>query len=306
MAAVPSLDNTLGVFYIAAVTSGSLWGVSCLQTFSYFNSYPNDPTWMRLLVIGTWSMDTLHQILVSHGVYIGLVTNWGNLASLGVVVWSVLAQILAVMAFVVQMFFVYRVWKLSNRNPYMTVPVAVMAVGELIGYCVYCGKVYSGHFNTYLQLSTLKNFDIGLNVVTAATDVAIAAVISYLLNRSRTGFRRFTVNTGLLTSVNALCSLIAVAVSPDTFIYVFFFFIMARLYTNSLLATLNARRSVRDGSSRGESHSLQSVPVSGGRSAAIMPPGQPTQSLSVKVDTVLEYTQDSDFERRNDDHKIRL
>lgn len=85
----------------------------------------------------------------------------------------------------------------------------------------------------------------------------------------------FSVNTGLLTSVCACMSLITILALPDTFVYITFFFIIGRrefsivgtlliashtdewtVYTNSLMATLNARKGLRDGTSQGHDTSL--------------------------------------------------
>ncbi|KAF5379624.1 hypothetical protein D9757_009222 [Collybiopsis confluens] len=63
----------------------------------------------------------------------------------------------------------------------------------------------------------------------------IAGILTLLLQRSKTGFR----------SLCAVASLISILAAPNTFIYISFFFSIGRLYTNSLLATLNARKMIR-------------------------------------------------------------
>jgi len=69
----------------------------------------------------------------------------------------------------------------------------------------------------------------------------------------------FVVNTGVLTSCCAVASLIALVASPATLIYASFYFCIGRLYTNSLLATLNARQ-VLTGKVEDVSHMLVSMP----------------------------------------------
>ena len=71
-----------------------------------------------------------------------------------------------------------------------------------------------------------------------AGDVAIAGSLIFLLQQSRTGFRRsdsiinrlilFSLNTGLLTSLDAVMSLITITVLPTTFIYIMFFVTVSR------------------------------------------------------------------------------
>uniref|UniRef100_A0A0W0F3V4 DUF6534 domain-containing protein n=1 Tax=Moniliophthora roreri TaxID=221103 RepID=A0A0W0F3V4_MONRR len=88
-------------------------------------------------------------------------------------------------------------------------------------------------------------------------DMAISAVMIFYLQRSKTGVRKstdiinrmiiFTFNTGLPTSVTALLSIISLHAMPNTFIYIFFYLLTGRLYTNSLLVTLNARKYLLEG-----------------------------------------------------------
>ncbi|KAE9394600.1 hypothetical protein BT96DRAFT_185050 [Gymnopus androsaceus JB14] len=55
----------------------------------------------------------------------------------------------------------------------------------------------------------------------------------------------FCLATGLLTTVCAICSLVSISVWPNTFVYIGFYVVLARLYVNSFLATLNAREKLR-------------------------------------------------------------
>ncbi|KAJ3484411.1 hypothetical protein NLI96_g5671 [Meripilus lineatus] len=55
----------------------------------------------------------------------------------------------------------------------------------------------------------------------------------------------YAINTGALTSLSAISCLIAFAASPSTPIFQVFYLILPELYLNSLLATLNARKKLR-------------------------------------------------------------
>jgi hypothetical protein len=148
----------------------------------------------------------------------------------------------------------------------------------------------------FTQVPELKHLSMAVNAVAAAGDVLITVFLCAFLQRSRTGFHQsdnlinrlmlFTINTGLLTSVCAVMSLISVCkisqmarnsvpdshavqiiVWPDAFIYVAFYFCLGRrtynvannavyelnvmfsVYCNSLLATLNVRKTIRHDSS---------------------------------------------------------
>ena len=85
-----------------------------------------------------------------------------------------------------------------------------------------CLEQRSAQFSTFTQLPQIVNLSRVVNVLSAASDIGIAFVLIFLLQRSRTGFRRsetiinrliiFTINTGLLTSMCAVMSLITVCV----------------------------------------------------------------------------------------------
>jgi hypothetical protein len=212
------------------------------------------------------------------------------------------------MALLVQLFFVYRAWKLSNGNWFLSVPIAAASIAEFGVITTYVVKAVP--IQDFTEAATLKSLSLTVNAMTAVTDVGIALVLCFLLQQSRTGFRRsdtlitkliiFTVNTGLLTSLDAIASLISYAASPNTFIYICFFFALGRLYSNSLLATLNVRRSLSNNSSaavESTSISLQGVhPRSATQSANMMTTlNRPSpQHVAIKVDTTQEFAHDHD------------
>ncbi|KAI0323955.1 hypothetical protein GY45DRAFT_1375938 [Cubamyces sp. BRFM 1775] len=85
-------------------------------------------------------------------------------------------------------------------------------------------------------------------------DAIITISQCLLLVRMRTGLERtdsiislmmkYSINTGLLTSICAILVLVTYeSAQPTNFIYFTFYFVYSKLYVNSLLATLNARRS---------------------------------------------------------------
>jgi len=56
----------------------------------------------------------------------------------------------------------------------------------------------------------------------------------------------YTINTGLVTVIDATAGLICFAVMPTNFVYVAFYLILSKLYLNAYLASLNARVSLRE------------------------------------------------------------
>lgn len=300
-------DNTFGAFLIGVVVSAALYGVTCLQTWYYFSRYFSDPWYTKLLVGAVFVSDTTHQALITHTVYTYLVTDFGNASDLEKLVWSLSVEVLfnGFTGFMVQSFLAKRVYHLSNKNMIITASVMSLVIAEFVIVIIYVAKAVG--LTTFAQVPQIRSLSMSINAIAAAGDILIAVLLCTLLQRSRTGFRRsdtmikklmlFTINTGLLTSVCAMMSFISIAVWPDTYIYIAFYFCVGRLYCNSLLATLNARKGVRrDSCDEHLSISLHKArrPIDSpiGSSQMEMP-----NDLSIKIDTTQEYTEDEDLKR---------
>jgi len=263
----PALDNTMGAIFVGVILGAALWGISCMQTSEYFSEDSRKDPWLTKATVTTLlGLNTLHQILVTHVIYVYLISEHFNFAYLNVVVWSLVVQVFvsAFIALIVQTFFVYRIWILSHRNIYIVACVQALVVGTFIITIYY--SVQAWHVKTFTNLPSVLTLGQGVNAMTAITDITIAAVLIFILYRSKTGFAKcdsiinqlilYSLNTGSLTSVCAFFSLLVASVFPQTLIFVTFFIPCSRLYINSLLATLNARRKLRTNS--GTSHSLAS------------------------------------------------
>ncbi|KAJ7355739.1 hypothetical protein DFH08DRAFT_853411 [Mycena albidolilacea] len=303
MSASHLLDKTLGVGFIGVVVAAALHGVSCVQAWWYY-THQNDRWPLKTLVAAVMTFDTVHQALISHTVYTYLITNYNNGAELGQIVWSLLVEVLfnGLTALLVQSFLTLRIWRLSNGNIWLT-GIALLLVMSEFG-CVLAYVAISLHLHTFVELAELKALSVTVNALAAAGDVFIAGTLTWLLHRSRTGFHRsdtmirkltiFAVNTGAVTSICAIGSLVSICVAGNTFIYILFFFCMGRLYCNSLLATLNARKSIRgaaDGihtTSENLSLSLREFP----KNTASLSMASKRPNISIKIDTTQEFNRD--------------
>ncbi|KAI0039476.1 hypothetical protein FA95DRAFT_1550637 [Auriscalpium vulgare] len=314
--ALPSLDSTMGGLYISIVVSGSLWGVTALQTWHYYLNYPQDPWHLKAIVAVVFSLDTLHQILIAHTGYWYLVTHYFEPQFLGHIVWSIAAEVVvaAIVALTVQCFFIMRIWQLSKKSLIIVGLVSALVLSQFLVTIVYLARVFTRDLWTYAKLATIKGLSMSINAATVAADVSIALVLCYFLGSSRTGFRRsdtvinklilFAVNTGLITSIDAVCSLVTIAALPNTFIYISFFFAQSRLYSNSLMATLNARKYLRN---KIDSDGAISLTAIAGRSAATAPSFNPFEirsqanNVTIRIDTTTEYNgDDGDTTKFND------
>ncbi|KZP34747.1 hypothetical protein FIBSPDRAFT_915860 [Athelia psychrophila] len=201
--------SRFGAVLIGVIVAAALWGVTCAQVMFYYKTFPRDRKLIKSLVAAVWISDTLHQILISHTVYVYLVTFYGDFNAIGKIVWSIVVEVLVNSALV---------------------------LGELGKWIVFDASM-------------------AINVFGVASDLFLSITLCFLLHRSRSGVKRtdtminvlilFTMNTGLLTSLCAVASLVSILAAPTTFIYIAFFFNIGRMYSNTLLVVLNARDSIR-------------------------------------------------------------
>ncbi|KAJ6516242.1 hypothetical protein C8R45DRAFT_1142012 [Mycena sanguinolenta] len=282
-----SIDNTMGSALLGCIFAAGLYGVSCVQTWYYFNRYGSTDHWYIKALVGlVFVCDSVHQALISHTVYWYVITNYSRPEALSNLVWSILVSVSAVDRFfvdtraqlevlfngliglVVQSFLTMRVWRLSNRNKCLTAITVYRSYSAVIDNdiakaslvlaefgCSVAFTIQSMQLHTWEELAQLKGLSMSVNVLGAAADFLIALILVFYLRRSRTGFKKsdtmitklimFTVSTGLLTSICALASLVSILVWGQTLIYVAFYFSLGRLYFNSVLATLNARKDIR-------------------------------------------------------------
>jgi hypothetical protein len=227
----------MGAAFIGVILAACLYGVSCIQAWYYF-THQEDAWPIRILVLAIMICDTLHQALISHAIYKPLITNYGNFLVLSNLVWSDLVgvTVTGLTAALVQSFFAFHIWHLSNHNVLLVGVIFILILGGLA--CSISFSVRSLRLHTFAQLVHLKTNSILVNAMPAACDVIITAALCALLHKSRSGFHRsdvmidklilFALNTGCFTSLCAIGSLIANAASDKTYIYVAFYFCIGR------------------------------------------------------------------------------
>ncbi|KAI0667833.1 hypothetical protein C8Q78DRAFT_951675, partial [Trametes maxima] len=106
-------------------------------------------------------------------------------------------------------------------------------------------------FASWSQFTWLISAGFGCAV---GADLILTSTLICVLCRSRTGFKStdsmidvlivYSINTGLITGIFSLLSLIFAVVAPNNLIYIGLNMVSTRSYANSVLAVLNTRRSL--------------------------------------------------------------
>ncbi|KAJ7623194.1 hypothetical protein FB45DRAFT_98095 [Roridomyces roridus] len=255
MTVAGTIDNTYGLLYVAVVVSTALYGVGAMQFWLYIRKYHlKDTLLIKCLVIAILVCDTCQQVLLIHSVYKYLVGGISDPAILPSVVETLMVQLFfsCAIATMVQQFYCWRIYKIG-QNIFLALAVSAVSWTSCVVLMIYAARAV--RFKQLGQLTTLQTLSIVSNTLSAAADVTVSVVLVILLQVSKTGFKRstdlinrlmiFTFNTGLPTSMAALAATICVAAFPNTFLYIFFFLLLGRFYTNSILVTLNSREYIK-------------------------------------------------------------
>ncbi|TRM64573.1 hypothetical protein BD626DRAFT_254848 [Schizophyllum amplum] len=270
MSTALDLTSTLGAMFIGVSVGGLLLGVTLSQTFYYFTHYKKDRFVFKAVVVFIFICDVLHQLFISHNMYEYLISHYAEPQYLVAIFWSLIAQIFMIgfEGFIVQTFFIYRIWKLSKSNWVLSGSIFILALANFVLLMVYIAKTFAladlteiGEVTAYIQ---------ACNALSAATDVIIALTMVTLLMHSKTGFKHtdtvimklviYCVNSGVLTSIAAIFTIVSILAWSTSYIYMIFYFLLGRLYANSFLATLNVRTEIRANLSHGDnSYNLSSI-----------------------------------------------
>ncbi|TBU23195.1 hypothetical protein BD311DRAFT_768949 [Dichomitus squalens] len=239
-----------GPIFIGMVFNILLYGVMITQTYLYFNVYRRDKTWMKLFVLTLFLCDTVNTCLDIAFTYQPLVNNFGDNDAISRASWVFATDpaMTAIIAVLTQLFFAWRV-KVLTSNYFAVSAIVICAVAQ------FCGglgtSIAVGMIPEFVRFQKFQVIVIIWLAFSAAADVLITASLVWHLRKNKTGMAvtddvvdriiRLTVQTGLITAVCAAIDLILFLLSSSG-LHLIFNLPLSKLYTNSLLSSLNSRR----------------------------------------------------------------
>ncbi|EUC57651.1 transmembrane protein, putative [Rhizoctonia solani AG-3 Rhs1AP] len=205
-------------------------------------------------------MDTFQSVCICHMQYHYTITNYANPSVLAFNIWSVNFEVglTAVITFMVQAFFARRAWYFTKRvGSRFTTTRKTQLLGAFVGFLALSALGFGigsfsmtwvlGRFSRFIEYRWLVGIWLG---AAAFCDIVIVYMLSTALVTQRTGFGRtdalinkllrYTINTGLLTSLVAVADVLSFC-TMNNMVHLGFNFVLGKMYTNTLLATLNAR-----------------------------------------------------------------
>ncbi|TFK33874.1 hypothetical protein BDQ12DRAFT_738538 [Crucibulum laeve] len=288
------MSYSSGPLIIGYLLNWGLYGVLSVQVYLYYLAFPNDRLHAKILVYGTYALETLQSILIAHDAFKTFGQGFGNFNVLDSqqFLWLTIPIIGGIATCLVQFFYAYRISVLSQTK-LMAIIISVMSIGQWIASILTGVFAVRGGTLTKLNSAATRTAEGAWGGFSAACDITIAACMLYELSRRGTGFKstqalltriiRLVVGTGILTALTDTVTLILFnGISHPAYANASGA-IVGKLYTNSMMVLFNNR-----------------LEIAGGRHTS------PSNSEITTQRIFRSYTQHLQFRRSENEHDASL
>jgi len=213
-------------------------------------------------VYSVFLAETLQTALTGADLYYWFVSGFGNMDHLAAPYVSEfdVPIIGSIVSFTVQLFFVYRIWVLSGRSSrswFLCLIIGLCSTVDTVA--AFYGGIYTRVHEKFPNGRVLKILALTWLGGNTLSDILIAGSMLFCLGRRRGGASSYfsdhalsriitlTVETNVLTTTVGIVSLLMVAIFPDKTWFTCPTAILGKLYSNTLLVSLNNRISIREG-----------------------------------------------------------
>ncbi|KAJ7070146.1 hypothetical protein C8F01DRAFT_1246282 [Mycena amicta] len=247
-------DLVVGVLLLGLFFNTYLYGICTYQFITYVQAKFNDSLWIRSVVGALFFLDTIHSGVAVYSAWDTCVTNYANPGSLRYVGWTIpfTAVATSFTAILTQIFLGHRVFLLTGNKLLFAIIASLSVMGFAFG-CI--AGIKSGIINDGTKFGPLAPFVTAWLALQTSADLTITLCLTIALTRSKTGFRTTdtiinrliggAIRTGLFASIFALADLFSFLLHRDTNLYAMFAYPIGRIYTNTLLNTLNSRANMK-------------------------------------------------------------
>ncbi|KAJ6626601.1 hypothetical protein B0H10DRAFT_1997836 [Mycena sp. CBHHK59/15] len=236
----------------------ALLGTLTLQIYMFHVSFPKEKIAIKALVYSIFILDLLQTALSSHFAYGMLVTNWGNPAILPNPPWTnaAIPVITGLVSAPVQFFFAWRIYVLKKDSRY-TIPVCSLIIALAL---IQSATAMAGGIKFDIATKPIVNERMILIlgevwlITSVVCDVLIASSMLIILSQYRqatpwketdrliTKLTYHTIETGAVTAVVAIVDLaFFFGTPPGTYLAGIPSFMLGKIYSNVMMANLNAR-----------------------------------------------------------------
>ncbi|KAF7346808.1 O-methylsterigmatocystin oxidoreductase [Mycena sanguinolenta] len=259
--------TTIGALEIGVMVALFLSGLLTVQVILYFQRHRSDRRGVRFLVAFCGCLDILHTIAICHALYTVTVIQYGEPQLLLVPPLSMDLTILMsgfigpleqvhilcdhlVWLIFSEGWFTYRLYKLTKSLP-LPVFCMCLTIARFVGLLGL--SAIALHQNPLPEYYQRASWLIeAILILSAVLDTTLVASLCYFLSSWRLDKSRvmhkivnqimtWTVQSGAVTVVGTMGVLITFLTMKDNMVYIGFFFVQPKLFSNALLLSLNSR-----------------------------------------------------------------
>ncbi|KAJ7655968.1 hypothetical protein DFH06DRAFT_1473722 [Mycena polygramma] len=249
--AAPDVTLFFGPLLLGVILNTLLYGIMLVQAYLYYNRYRNDRPWFRYLVGYLVLLETANWVCDIGLIYEPLIIRWATPEALLIspVMLRVDAVLTVLVSTPIQLFIAWRVRVVTN-SWILPVVISILAIISF-GGGISVTTIVSLH-PAFADFGSFHPEVITWLVSSAACDVVLTASLVYSLWTRKSQVKstdtyinkiiRLTVQTGLITATAALLDMLFFILLSGTTLNFMIDFPLSKLYTNSLISTLNARQ----------------------------------------------------------------
>ncbi|KAG6381878.1 hypothetical protein JVT61DRAFT_493 [Boletus reticuloceps] len=258
---MPTVQLLFGPMLIGVFFNTMLYGTMVVQTYIYFQTFKKDAWWIKMFVFYLLFCETLNTGFDIGMMYEPLVVRYGTPRAVEIapIMLSADPLMTVMISSAVQLFIAWRV-RIMNKSSILPAIISFFAITSFAGGVATTVSVTI--INEYAYFHQFDGAVITWLASSAAADVIITTSLVYSLLRQRTGYAatddlinkiiRMTVQTGMITAVSATLDVTLFLVIRNATLNYIWDFALSKLYSNSILSTLNARGGWRATSSARE------------------------------------------------------
>ncbi|KAF8807037.1 hypothetical protein BYT27DRAFT_6617947 [Phlegmacium glaucopus] len=145
-----AIGDTFGALFIAALIAMGIYGITTLQAYFYYMSFPKDDIPTKLLVAAIWILDTIHVVFMCHAVHYYLIVGFGNPQALVSGTWWVNSSLFLGIAHVARISILRTLFVSFRRTQYSATwltlfcqaSIGVNVVVSFIAQCFFTERIF--------------------------------------------------------------------------------------------------------------------------------------------------------------------
>ncbi|KZT25958.1 hypothetical protein NEOLEDRAFT_1178075 [Neolentinus lepideus HHB14362 ss-1] len=256
-----NVTEKLGPLLIAYLLAYLFQGVLIVQIYAYCTStkFSADRWPVKVTLWVVCVTELVCTLFVTASAWYGLVCGWGDPDTLRKQSWALSFVSIpnGLVAFAVQIFFCWRM-VLLNREIIIPGLIAMISLGQVAMAVIGSVHMFSLPDIYAVTSKTMYWMITAYYVGCAACDILIALNMVRLLSKAKRQSEfpdthsllarqiKICVHTGIVTACSSIIHVVTFLVAPHGNVHFVFLFIAAKIYSNTLLAILNARKDGSD------------------------------------------------------------